>query len=96
MASAIGYSIFGYVVGFQPIFGYYLGAFSPFNLPLYAILGIAAGTFVIFYVKVFYFVQNRFKTLRISNYFKPAIGAAFVAVIAVRLQCTASGEYQDN
>ncbi len=83
VASAIGYSIFGSIVGFQPIFGYYLGVFNPLSLPFFAILGVAAGIFVIFYVKVFYEVQGLFRSLRIKNHYKPMIGALVVGVIAL-------------
>jgi len=83
VASAVGYSIFGSIVGFQPIFGYYLGAFNPFNFPFFAVLGVASGIFVIFYVKVFYRIRNAFRSLKISNYYKPMIGALFVGLIAM-------------
>ncbi len=83
VASAIGYSIFGSIVGFQPIFGYYLGTFNPLGLPFYAVLGAATGIFVIFYVKVFYYIRNFFRSLKISNYFKPAVGAVIVGFIAL-------------
>jgi CIC family chloride channel protein len=81
VASAIGYSIFGSIVGFQPIFGYYLDVFNPLNLPLFAILGIVTGAFVIFYVKTFYKTKSLFKSLRINRYFKPMLGAICVAAI---------------
>ena len=83
VASAIGYAIFGSIVGFQPIFGYYLNAFNPLNLPLFAVLGIITGLFVIFYVKTFYSTRKFFKSLRIRNYLKPALGAVVVGVIAL-------------
>ncbi len=83
VASAVGYSIFGSIVGFQPIFGYYLQAFDPLNLPLYAVLGIVTGLFVIFYVGVFYRVQEAFRKLRIKNHIKPFLGAIVVAAIAM-------------
>ncbi len=83
VASAVGYTIFGAIVGFQPIFGYYLGVFSPMSLPLYAVLGVATGIFAIIYVKFFYGVHRRFKALKISNYYKPAIGAVMVGIVAM-------------
>ncbi len=83
VASAIGYSIFGSIVGFQPIFGYYLSSFNPLNLPFYAVLGIACGIFAIFYVNIFYYIRRLFKSLKVSNYVKPMIGALFVGFIAL-------------
>jgi len=81
VASAIGYVIFGSIVGFTPIFGYYSLPFSPLRLPLYAILGVVAGFASIFYVKTFYGTRNFFKNLKISNYFKPAIGGLLSGLI---------------
>ncbi len=83
VASAVGYTIFGFIVGFQPIFGYYLGAFNPTDLPLYAALGVITGLFVIFYVRIFYGMQKLFKHLKIRNHVKPMIGAIGVAAIAL-------------
>ena len=83
VASAIGYAIFVSVVGSTPIFGYYQGAFNLLNLPLFAVLGIITGPFVIFYVKTFYKIREFFKSLRISNYFKPMLGATVVGLIAL-------------
>ncbi len=83
VASAVGYSIFGSIVGFQPIFGYYLGVFNPLNLPLYAALGVGTGIFAIIYIKFFYYIHDKFKSFKISNYYKPAIGAVIVGALAI-------------
>ncbi|BCU66635.1 chloride channel protein [Sulfolobales archaeon HS-7] len=83
VASAIGYSIFGSVVGFTPIFGNYVEPFDPLRLPLYAVLGIAAGLVGILYIKTFYKVTNIFRRLRVSNYLKPVIGAFSMGLIAL-------------
>ncbi|BBG24814.1 Voltage-gated ClC-type chloride channel ClcB [Sulfuracidifex tepidarius] len=83
VASAIGYVIFGSFFGFTPVFGYYLGTFSPFRLPMYAVLGLVSGVMAILYVKSFYGVQYVFKRLKISNYFKPVIGGLIMGAIAL-------------
>ncbi len=83
IASAIGYSIFGSVVGFTPIFGYNLVPFNVLGLPLFALLGIVTGLLAIVYVKSFYFVHKRFASLKISNYAKPVMGAFAVGMIAL-------------
>ena len=79
----IGYSIFGSVVGFTPIFGYYLGSFNPLRLPFYFILGAVIGIFAIFYVKIFYKIRSFFQKMNINKYFKPAIGGLIVEIIAL-------------
>lgn len=83
IASAIGYSIFGSVVGFTPIFGYYVGTFNPLRLPLYFVLGITAGLLAILYVKTFYKVRSIFEDLKVSKYLKPAVGGLFTGLIAL-------------
>ena len=83
VASAVGYSIFGSVVGFTPIFGYYTGAFNPAWLPLYAVLGVVDGLFAVLYVKTFYAIHDSFKRWRISNYAKPVVGGLLAGVIGL-------------
>jgi len=61
VASAVGYSIFGSIVGFTPIFGYYTGVFDPVSLPLYVVLGIIDGLFAVLYIKTFYKIHDSFK-----------------------------------
>ncbi|MFP3302955.1 MAG: chloride channel protein [Caldivirga sp.] len=83
VASAVGYSIFGSVVGFTPIFGYYTGIFNPVRLPLYAVLGVIDGLFAVLYVKTFYAIHDAFKRWRISNYAKPVVGGLLAGVIGL-------------
>ncbi len=81
VASAVGYSIFGSIVGFTPIFGYLTTTFDPLRLPFYAILGIIAGALAIFYIWFFYKISDGFKALKIKKYYKPIIGAAIAGLI---------------
>ncbi|GGP20880.1 chloride channel protein [Thermocladium modestius] len=83
IAAAVGYSIFGSVVGFTPIFGNYLGAFNPFRLPLYAVLGLVAGGVGLLYIKSFYGIQRAFRKAALSPYLKPVIGGAGAGLIAL-------------
>ncbi|MEM3758818.1 MAG: chloride channel protein [Saccharolobus sp.] len=83
IASAIGYTIFGSIFGFTPVFGYYSGTFNPLRLPLYAVLGLIAGLFAILYPKVFYSINRLFKKISIPNHVKPAIGGAIAGLIAL-------------
>jgi CIC family chloride channel protein len=83
VASAVGYSIFGSVVGFTPIFGYYTGAFNPARLPLYAVLGVIDGLFAVLYVKTFYAIHDSFKRWRISSYAKPVVGGLLAGIIGL-------------
>ncbi len=83
VASAVAYSIVGIFYGFTPIFGYYLSPFNPMRLPLYAVLGVVTGFMAILYPKIFYYVHDKFSNMKISRYFKPAIGALFTGLIAL-------------
>jgi CIC family chloride channel protein len=83
VASAIGYSIFGSFEGFVPIFGYYLAPFNPLRLPMYAVLGLICGLLAILYPKIFYYTHDKFKSLKISNYYKPVIGAFGAGLLAL-------------
>ncbi|WP_337860127.1 chloride channel protein [Ferroplasma sp.] len=83
VASSIGYSIFASVVGFEPIFGYYLASFNVFRLPFYAVLGLVAGLFSILYVRTFYGIRAMFTKFHIPKHFKPMIGGAVVGIIAL-------------
>jgi CIC family chloride channel protein len=83
VASAVGYSIFGSIVGFTPIFGYYTGIFNPARLSLYVVLGIIDGLFAVLYVKTFYAIHDSFKKWRISNYAKPVVGGLLAGLIGL-------------
>jgi CIC family chloride channel protein len=85
IASTIGYSIFGFVNGWTPIFGSMtLGSFQdPINLPIYAVLGIACGLVGIAYVLTFYGIRDVFQRLKIPRFVKPAIGGLIVGIIGV-------------
>ena len=70
VASSIGYSIFASVVGFEPIFGDYIEAFSVFRLPFYAFLGLVAGVMAILYIRTFYGIRNVFKKMACAKSYK--------------------------
>jgi CIC family chloride channel protein len=83
IASAVGYSVFGSVVGFTPIFGYYTGEFNPARLPLYLVLGVVDGLLAVLYIKIFYGIHDSFKRWRVSNYIKPMVGGLLAGIVGV-------------
>lgn len=83
IASAVGYSVFGSVVGFTPIFGYYTGEFNPARLPLYLVLGVVNGLLAVLYIKIFYGIRDSFKRWRVSNYIKPVVGGLLAGIVGV-------------
>jgi CIC family chloride channel protein len=85
IASTVGYSIFGLVNGWTPIFGTTNFGFfqDPLNLPFFALLGLACGLVGIAYVLCFYGTRDLFKRFNIPNYIKPAIGGLAVGLIGL-------------
>lgn len=85
IASIVGFSVFGYFEGFDPIFGDYsrLTFHDPLTLPYYAVLGILAGLMGILYSRVFYGTAGVFHRLRIPRSVKPAIGGFLVGVMGI-------------
>lgn len=80
-------SIFSTFV-FQAFFGADALGFPHYSLaqPLYEfwlfpILGILAGIVSVLFIKVFYFIREFFKNLKISGLFKPAVGGLIVGVM---------------
>lgn len=90
VASIVGYSIFGYLFDYKPLFtipdsAALLGFSHPVSLLVYLGVGIVAGLGGILYVKTFYGIQSLFSRLkRIPKMARPAIGALIVGVIAMK------------
>jgi CIC family chloride channel protein len=87
IASIIGYSIFSSYSGWSHIFtiSTQFTFIRPEELIGYAILGIVCGLFGMLYGRVFYWARNVFKSLKIPNYYKPAIGGLIVGGIGIFL-----------
>jgi len=84
IAAIIGYTIFGFYDGFNPIFNMPRIAFRyPFELLFYIILGIVCGLAGILYVKIFYWIRHVFHLINIPNYLKPALGGLITGVIGL-------------
>ncbi|MDR2943773.1 MAG: chloride channel protein [Methanosarcinales archaeon] len=48
---------------------------------LFPVLGILAGIVSVFFIKIFYFIREFFKNLKINSIFKPAVGGMMVGLI---------------
>ncbi|HVL24938.1 MAG TPA: chloride channel protein [Thermomicrobiales bacterium] len=85
IASIVGYSVFGYFEGFEPIFGAQpdLGFSDPVTLVYYAGLGIVAGLGGLLYARCFYGTARLFHRLRAPLWLKPAIGGLLVGLLAL-------------
>jgi chloride channel protein, CIC family len=87
LASIVGYSIFGSFSGWTPVFtiNTQFTFQHPEELAGFAILGIVCGLFGILYGRLFYRVRDLFRSFKIPNYIKPAIGGFLVGVIGMFL-----------
>lgn len=85
IASIVGYSIFGIVNGFQPIFGSQtrFEYAEPIQLVYYALLGILCGVIGIFYARFFYATADVFHRIKVPRAVKPAIGGFLVGCMAL-------------
>ncbi len=87
IASITGYVIFASFNGWAPIFS--LPASLAFQNPLqlggYILLGLACGLVGMLYGRTFYKIRDLFRSLKVPNYVKPAIGGLGVGIIGMFL-----------
>jgi CIC family chloride channel protein len=86
VASVTGYTVFGFVFGWHPLFTIPLDLVkytNPISLLLYALVGLISAGVSIGYVKTFYTISDYFSKIRIPKYLKPAIGGLLVGMIGI-------------
>jgi CIC family chloride channel protein len=85
LASITAYCVFCFYFGFNTIFGFPEYPFtSAKELPLFTILGVLCGLVSVLFVKLFFFMKNRFFEwfrARTKRYVVPAIGGLVVGCI---------------
>ncbi len=57
------------------------GVKTPWEVLLYALLGVGAALIAVYFIKVLYWFEDRFEEWRISNTLKPAIGGLLLGVL---------------
>ena len=85
IASAVGYTIWGSVEGYRPLFGY-VGNYAlrnPDQLGWFAVLGVLAGLTGLLYAGTFYAVADWFSASRIPRWLRPALGGAAVGLMGL-------------
>jgi CIC family chloride channel protein len=87
VASIVGYSVFGSVYGWTPVFGHmdFLTFDAPIQLVYYALLGVVCGVVGIIYARTFYGVEHIFKQIPLPKWSKPAIGGLAVGLMGLVL-----------
>ena len=90
LASVIGYSIFGLVEGFEPVFAPCTTFWNISQIPLFVLLGVVSTVVGLIYINAFYGANRIFKGVfshfNLPNHFRPLTGAfltgAFVLALA--------------
>ncbi len=87
VASVVAFSIFGSIIGFDPIFGKVGGAGfeDPRQLFYYGLIGLAAGVVGRLYIRNFYGLTAWFHASPIPRMIRPAIGGFLVGCIGIVL-----------
>ncbi len=86
VASVTGYTVFGFVFGWDRLFAIPLDLVNytnPISLALYALVGLISAGVSIGYVRTFYAISDYFAKVRIPKYLKPAIGGVIVGIIGI-------------
>jgi H+/Cl- antiporter ClcA len=88
VASVIGYTVFGSIMGFEPLFGFAAGSYNfadPEQLAWFALIGAVAGGVGLLYSQTFYRVMGAFGRVPIPRMVKPAIGGLLVGSLAIAI-----------
>ena len=86
VASVTGYTVFGFVFGWDRLFSIPLDLVKythPASLILYAIVGLVSAVVSVVWVKTFYSISDYFNKIRFPKYLKPAIGGVLVGMIGI-------------
>jgi CIC family chloride channel protein len=85
IASVVAYAVNGLFVGWSPIFLFPQSVqfTQPIALVGYAMLGIVAGVVGAIEPPIFYGIRDLFRSLKIPNHVKPAIGGLLMGLLAV-------------
>jgi CIC family chloride channel protein len=94
VTTIVAYSVFGLIIGFEPLFGRSTLAFShPAELGPYTALAVVVGLASPVYVKCFYGTRKLFAGWAIPNHLKPAIGGLLAGCIGFFLPQTLAFGY---
>jgi chloride channel protein, CIC family len=85
IASAASYAVYTMYFGIAPVFvlSEIPYSLSIFDFPAFTLLGIISAFAAILFVRLFYFIRDRFRNLTIPAYYKPAIGGVLTGLIAI-------------
>nr|WP_320160965.1 chloride channel protein [uncultured Methanoregula sp.] len=89
LASVIGYAIFGFFEGYDPIFVLGSLSWTVWQIPLFLLLGVLCAAFGILYIFVFYWTRDKwtvvFRRYNLPMYLKPVSGALLLGALVIAL-----------
>ena len=87
VASIVGYTLYGSVVGYAPIFGAHpsLELGSPVQLVYYAVLGATSGLGGLLYAKTFYGATNIFRRLKMPRWMRAGLGGLATGLLGLAM-----------
>jgi H+/Cl- antiporter ClcA/CBS domain-containing protein len=87
IASIVGYTVFGSIEGFSPLFGYVENyrLTNASQLIWFGIIGILGGCIGLLYAKGFYGIAAGFSRIAVPRWARPAIGGLIVGCIALAI-----------
>ncbi|HET6877674.1 MAG TPA: chloride channel protein [Jatrophihabitans sp.] len=86
VASIVAYTVFGFIDGFHPLFGYAAKGYEfhqPIQLLWFAVIGVLAGAVGLAYSATFYGTVRLSDRLRASRAVKPALGGLLVGLLGL-------------
>jgi H+/Cl- antiporter ClcA len=86
IASIAGYTVFGLIEGFSPLFGYAAPGYrfhEPVQLAWFAVIGVLAGLVGLIYARSFYGIVALSARLPMSKALRPALGGLLVGLLAL-------------
>ncbi|TJZ77104.1 CBS domain-containing protein [Rhodococcus oryzae] len=88
ITSIVGYTVYGSLLGFAPLFGYAASGYrfdDPLQLVWFAAIGVLGGLVGLLYSRTFYGTVAISGRVRCSRILKPAIGGLLVGLMALAL-----------
>jgi CIC family chloride channel protein len=89
LASIIGYAIFGFFVGYDPLFALGPLSWTVWQIPLFLLLGILCAAFGLLYIFVYYWTRDMwtdtFRRYNLPQYLKPVSGALLLGILVIAL-----------
>lgn len=84
IASTVGYAIYGFYDGYNPVFDIPQAAFNiPEELVFYGVLGVACGLMGRLYARAFYSIKSAFSSSSVPKVLRPALGGVLTGLVAI-------------